>query len=292
MLELTLDHDAGTGSMVVGGKLLNGAGSLWGGCGLSAAIAVGERTLGRDCLWATVQYVSPIVVRERLDLALEVGRHGHGLSQAAVRGTVGGRLALLATGTFGGAGATTTQFVAAPTDVPAPQDCPERVLPQSLRHAQTGMLSQIEQRWAYLPERELDGTVGAGRTAIWVRTRHPMATSSAALAVLADLAPAALTEAVGEMAYGVSLDNSIRVASMVQTDWVLLDVQVEAVLRDVAQLAARMFSQDGQLLAIAGQSAMTYRIDGRLRRLRAAGLPAASGGTAGSGGTSATASAR
>jgi acyl-CoA thioesterase len=83
---------------------------------------------------------------------------------------------------------------------------------------------------------------------------------------MADFAPAALTEALGEPTYGVSLDNSIRFAGMAQTEWILLDIQVEAVFRGVAQIAARMFSQDGQLLAIAGQSAMTYRMEGRRRR--------------------------
>ena len=269
MLGLTVDREAGAGRMVVASNLLNGAGSLWGGCGLSAAVAVGEQTLGRDCVWATVQYVSPIVRRERLDLSLDVGRHGHGLSQAAVRGTVGGRLALLAAGTFGGAGVTTTQFVAPPSGLPDPEDCPERELPSVFRRAETGLLSQVEQRWAYLPERELDGTPGGGRTAIWMRLKRPTVTSPSVLAVMADFAPSAITEAVGELSFGVSLDNSIRIASVVQTEWMLLDIQVEAVFQDVAQLAARIFSQDGQLLAIAGQSAMIYRMEGRRRRRRA-----------------------
>nr|MDT0667023.1 thioesterase family protein [Micromonospora sp. DSM 115978] len=151
--------------------------------------------------------------------------------------TVGNRLALLATGTFGGAGVTATQFVAAPTGLPAPENCPERQLPGAWRHAETGLLSQVEQRWAHLPERELDGTPGGGRTALWMRTKDPLVTSPAVLAVMADFAPAALTEALGELTFGVSLDNSIRVAGMVQTEWVLLDIQVEALFRDVAQIA-------------------------------------------------------
>jgi acyl-CoA thioesterase len=65
--------------------------------------------------------------------------------------------------------------------------------------------------------------------------------------------------------YGVSLDNSIRLGHdpgagrAAGSGWVLLDVQVETFVRGVAQLNARMFDQDGRLLATAGQSALVRR---------------------------------
>jgi acyl-CoA thioesterase len=258
LLGLDVDRPAGQGRLVVGRHLLNSGGSLWGGCGLSAAIAVGETVLGRGCLWATVQYVSPIAGGERLDLAVEVGRHGRGLSQVAVRGTVGDRLALLATGTFGGAGETAEQFVRPPADVPPPEECPVRTLPDWLRR-EGGMLTRIEQRSPWPSRTVLDGTRGTGRTALWMRLRGARGGSPAALAILADLAPSVITEGMGTLTFARSLDNSIRMACVSEADWVLLDIQFEAALRNVAQLNARMFDRDGRLLAIAGQSARMGR---------------------------------
>lgn len=254
MLGLEIDRAAGAGSLVVADHLLNTGGTLWGGCGLSAAIAVGEQVLGRGCLWATVQYVNPIVRGARLDLACEVGQHGRGLSQVAVRGTVEGRLGLLATGTFGGGRDLAEQFVRPSKDVPPPADCPERILPAWIG----GMAAQIEQRSVTAPRTGFDGVRGTGRTSMWMRLREPAGASPSALAILADLAPSAISEAIGEPTFGVSLDNSIRigrVGASAGDEWVLLEVQVEAVLRGVAQINARMFADDGKLLAIAGQSA-------------------------------------
>jgi hypothetical protein len=104
--------------------------------------------------------------------------------------------------------------------------------------------------------------------------------------VLADLAPSAIAEAVGVIAGGVSLDNTIRIArqwidtgegtaagtdgatvgptdgaTVGSTDggWILLDVTVESVIGDVAQLSARVFDPAGRLLAVAGQSAILRR---------------------------------
>jgi acyl-CoA thioesterase len=252
-LGLSVDSDTGRGVLVVANHLLNGRGGLWGGCGLSAAIAMGESGLGRGCVWATVQYVAPIAGGERLDLVLDVGQHGRALSQAAVRGMVGDRLALLATGTFGGGRGEPMQFVS-PPDVPGPEDCAERRPPRALPRA--GLLSELEQRApGRAGPRPLRGQPGTGRTVLWMRFRRGLPMSPGALAILADLAPSAIAEAVGDQVFGVSLDNSIRVADASETEWVLLDVQVEAIIRGVAQINARMFDRAGRLLAIAGQSA-------------------------------------
>ncbi|WP_131747595.1 thioesterase family protein [Frankia sp. Cppng1_Ct_nod] len=254
MLGLTVDASAAGGSLVVDQRLLNSGGTLWGGCGLAVAMTVGETVLDRSCLWATVQYISPITVGERLDLHLDVGQHGRSLSQASVRGTVDGRLALLAMGTFGGRPDHGRQFTTAPEEIPPPQDCPARST-TGLGRPMQGMLSQIEQRWA----RPLDPTPGSnpgsGHCMLWARLRQPLVTSSVSLAILADLAPAAVTMAVTEPVYTLSLDNSLRVGRITQSDWVLVDARVDAVTRNVAQVNARIFDQGGQLLAIASQSA-------------------------------------
>jgi acyl-CoA thioesterase len=73
---------------------------------------------------------------------------------------------------------------------------------------------------------------------------------------------------VGVIAGGVSLDNTIRIARQwidtgspggADGGWILLDVTVESVIGDVAQLSARVFDPAGRLLAVAGQSAILRR---------------------------------
>jgi acyl-CoA thioesterase len=263
ILGLTVDTAAGGGSLVIGPHLLNSGGTLWGGCGLAAAIAVGESVLHRSCLWTTVQYVSPIEADVCLHLRLEVGEHGRTLSQAAVRGTVNGRLALLATGTFGKTPDTgketidDMQFVAPPDAVARPLDCPPRTHTSSGRdlREEGGILARIEQRWVRPPRLTLDGRPGPGRCALWARLHQPTVTSTASVAIIADLAPAVIIDAVGRPFYTLSLDNTLRAGRITQADWMLVDAQVEAVIRDVAHISARIFDEDGRLLAVAGQSA-------------------------------------
>ncbi|WP_322768407.1 acyl-CoA thioesterase domain-containing protein [Frankia sp. Cr1] len=262
-LGLSVDAEAGGGSLVAGPHLLNSGRTLWGGCGLAAAIAVTESILDRGCVWATVQYVSPIQAGACLNLQLEVGQHGRSLSQVAVRGMINDRLALLATGTFGGptdGGPTVdggVQFAGPPDDVPGPPDCPPRTHTSSGRSVAEagGMLAQIEQRWARPPRSTLDGSPGSGRAILWARLNQPMVTSTASVAILADLAPAAVIDAVGRPVYTLSLDNSLRVGRLAQTDWMLVDAQVEAVIGGVAQVSARIFDENGQQIATADQSA-------------------------------------
>jgi acyl-CoA thioesterase-2 len=243
--------------------LLNSAGTLWGGVGLSAFVAAAERGVGRRCVWATVQYLTPIREGEQLHMDIDIGGEGIALTQASGRGTVDGKPALLAIGTFGGDGPNDLQFSAAP-DIPPPHECELRSMPHPWGG---GMLEQIEQRT--LPGMALphpDGLPGTGRTMLWMRLKdvggHQVTPDVGALAVLADLAPSGISEAVGRPTFGTSLDNSIRAARLPEpggSGWVLLDITIEAVVGRVAQLQARMFDESGRLLAVCGQSARLRR---------------------------------
>jgi acyl-CoA thioesterase len=254
--------------------LLNSAGTLWGGVGLSAFVAAAELAVERRCVWATVQYVAPIRAGGQLRMEIEVGGQGIALTQASGRGTVDGQLVLLAIGTFGGDGPNDLQFSEAP-DIAPPDECPLRKMPAPWSG---GMVSQIEQR---APEGmampDPLGNPGTGRTMLWMRLRHggledgvdparDVAHDMAALAVLADLAPSGISEAIGRPTFGTSLDNSIRAARLPEpsaSGWVLMDVTVEAVVGRVAQISARMYDEGGRLLAVAGQSARLRRFTSR-----------------------------
>jgi acyl-CoA thioesterase len=243
--------------------LCSGLRALWGGCGLGAAVEAAERVTGRPCGWATVQYVRPIPPGSLLRLQVHPARAGRSVTQAQVTGTVDGVPVLAGLAALGGSGTTDAQFVRAPDDVPPPEDCEPRGMP--LRVDPTGtFLARFEQRWAQAPRavRE-DGARGSGRTRVWARMRDAVPTTRSTLAALADLSPSAISEALGEPAGGVSLDNTVRYARAGRSgpgEWVLLDLTVEAVVADVAQLSVRAFDVDGVLLAVAEQSAVVRRV--------------------------------
>lgn len=259
---LPLDQvDDRTWDLPVTLDLCSGLRSLWGGCGLGAAVLVTEQASDRPCRWATVQYLRPIHPGSVLRLT-STARDGRSLTQAQVVGTVDGEQVLAGLVALGGGGTNDLQFVRPPDDVPPPEDCAPRSMPLRVDPAGT-FLARFEQRWAQAPRalRE-DGVRGTGRTRVWVRLVEPLPVDRPALAALADLAPSAISEALGEHAGGVSLDNTVRYGRVGEVEpggWVLIDLTVEAVVADVAQLSARLFDTAGTLLAVAEQSAVVRR---------------------------------
>ena len=208
--------------MPVTDRLLNSAGTLWGGVGLSAFVAAGELATDRRCVWATVQYLTPIRSGAELHMEIDIASQGIALTQASGRGTVDGQPALLAVGTFGGDGPNDLQFSEKP-EMPPPDECIERRMPPPWGG---GMLEQIDQRT--LPGMALphpDGHPGSGRTMLWMRLRQGVRSRHVgALAILADLAPSGISEAIGSPTFGTSLDNSIRAARLPDAQasgWVL-----------------------------------------------------------------------
>ena len=69
-----------------------------------------------------------------------------------------------------------------------------------------------------------------------------------------DYVPFGVGQALGRMAGGTSLDNTIRVARLVPTEWVLIDIAVHAVANGFGHGLVHLWAQDGTLLATASQS--------------------------------------
>ena len=61
-------------------------------------------------------------------------------------------------------------------------------------------------------------------------------------------------QALGLLAGGNSLDNTLRVARLVPTEWVMLDIRVHAVDHGFGHGLVHLWAQDGTLLATASQS--------------------------------------
>jgi len=106
---------------------------------------------------------------------------------------------------------------------------------------------------------ELDGEPGNGRAAMWARFPDLDEVGTTALSVVGDLVPWGIGQSLGQRAGGNSLDNTIRVAGRVPTEWILLDVRVHAVRSGFGHGLVHLWAEDGTLLGTASQSTIVRR---------------------------------
>jgi acyl-CoA thioesterase len=228
-------------------------GFLFGGCGLGAAISAMEATSGRTCVWATAQYLSYAKPGETLDIDVTLAVEGHQMTQARAVCHVGNREILTVNAALGHrpfdrAG----QFQPMPAVRP-----PDQCRPREHRVEPIGTINErLEQRFVKGRSLDdLDGTPGDGTTQVWARMPEVIeGIDAAALAILGDFVPMGVGQALGIRGGGNSLDNTLRLCTMVPTEWVLLDIHVHAVARGFGHGLVHMFAEDGTLLAVASQS--------------------------------------
>jgi acyl-CoA thioesterase len=260
-LGLEPGRDALHWRLPVSHRLTTGGDFLFGGAGLGAAVAALEGSTGRPLAWATAQYLSFARPGEIVDYDVTIATEGTASTQARVIASVDGpgvqragpRKAEILTvnGALGrrdweGA----PQWAVRPT-VPPPADCP----PQEHRHGHDGRIhSTIETRLAMGRQRSmLDGTPGDGRSALWARVPG-LDMSSALLGLIGDYVPFGVGQALGMHAGGRSLDNTIRVARLVPSEWVLLDIRIHAVANGYGHGLVHLWAEDGTLLGTASQT--------------------------------------
>jgi acyl-CoA thioesterase len=230
-------------------------GFLFGGCGLGAAIEALEGTTGRPVVWATAQYLSYAMVGSVLDLDVTVAVSGHQITQARATGHVADREVFTVNAALGERpGKGEGQWETMP-EVPGPEDLPVRRSPFAEADDQT-LMRRMEQRLARgRIWEELEGNpVPDGAAALWVRLPELLDMSAPALAILGDFVPFGIAQALGKHGGGNSLDNTLRVANVVPTDWVLVDVRVHAIRNGFGHGLVHLWAPDGTLLATASQS--------------------------------------
>ena len=237
-------------------------GFLFGGSGLGLSISrklaglisAMEGTSGRQCVWATAQYLSYAKPGEAVDIDVTIAVEGHQITQARAVCHVADREILTVNAALGErpmdlAG----QWETMPADIPAPLDCPPR--PHHSDWAGT-ISERLEQRmvkgraWD-----DLEGEQSDGQYVLWARIPDVITGMDATtMAVLGDFVPSGVGQALGVRGGGNSLDNTLRVCRMVPTEWVLMDIRVHAVERGFGHGLVHMFAEDGTLLATASQS--------------------------------------
>ena len=229
-------------------------GFLFGGCGLAAGIAAMEGTSGRQCVWATAQYLSYAKPGEVLDIDVTIAVDGHQITQARAVCHVGNREILTVNAALGNRpDYPSGQWETMPAGVGRPLDWPERIQRLPLE----GTISdRLEERMVKgRGYDDLDGTRGDGQTLMWARIPSVLeGVDVATLAVLGDFVPMGVGQSLGVRGGGNSLDNTLRVARLVPTKWVLLDIRIHAVEQGFGHGLVHMFAEDGTLLATASQS--------------------------------------
>jgi acyl-CoA thioesterase II len=241
---------------------------LFGGCGLGAAIEALEGTTGRPLVWATAQYLSYANPPEVLDIDVTVAVAGNQVTQARAVGHVADREVLTVNAALGKRDLDAEGQWAAPPEVPPPDECPAR---QLRFPGDDSIMARLDVRLASAHAMEdLPGPgMPGGRSALWARLpgepvgQGPGAQrrdgdvldpSAAALAILGDYVPFGIGQALGERAGGNSLDNTLRVARLVPTEWVLIDIRIDGVANGFGHGAVHLWAEDGTLLATASQS--------------------------------------
>ena len=225
---------------------------LFGGCGLGAALVALEGASGRPTVWATAQYLSHAPTLSTMEMAVTLAVVGGHITQGRAIGSVEGREILTVNAALGSAELEVGGVWVEPPVVPSPEECPPRKLPTMFTNT---ILDSVEVRVAKGNTFEdVDARPGDPTTALWARVPGHLEPSAATLAIFGDYLTGAVSQPLGRHTMGRSLDNTIRVARLTPTDWVLCDLRIHAVVDGYAQGLAFLWSQHGTLLATASQS--------------------------------------
>lgn len=260
-------------SVVVHDRLARLDGRLYGGAAIAISVAAAEITSGRPPLWMTTQFVATAMLGTELCTHAEVLAAGKRTSQVRVTGTdTDGNVVFASLGATGNhkEGGITGVFEN-PPEVSAPEDseiwtspftgmarlagfAPESVpeLPP------TGFATAVEMRGAEILRHP---DPGVGRLCVWARRRDRVPVTPALAAFLSDMVPMSIAAAMGAFVGGTSLDNTIRIGSLVETEWVLIDLRPHMAVGDYGHGVAHVWSEAGDLLATASQTAALFSFD-------------------------------
>jgi len=238
--------------MVVTPQLTTPGNFLFGGCGLGAGLVALEAAAGRPTVWATAQYLSYALTDAEVLWEVTLAAEGGHVTQGRAIGRVDGREILTVNAALGKDELAAGGVWVTPPDVPPPDECPGRFLPEMFRNT---IMDSIEVRTARgLTFEEMDGTPGSPDSALWARVPGHLTPSAATLAIVGDYVSGAVSQPLGRRAMGRSLDNTLRMVQVKPAEWVLCDIRMHALVDGYAQGIAFLWSADGVLLATASQS--------------------------------------
>jgi acyl-CoA thioesterase-2 len=241
-----------TWRLLVTERLITPGQFLFGGCGLAAGLVALEQHSGRPAIWSTAHYLSYAPTHAEVTITTKLAVVGHRVTQARATATIGDREILTVNAALGtGTLHADEPWVTMP-DVPSPEECPRRRLPRGFGES---IFEHVDTRVALgRPFEDIDGVPGSPHTALWARVPGHLEPSAATLAIFGDYVSSGAGEPMGQRLMGRSLDNTIRVATLEPTEWVLCDIHMHALSNGFAQGTGFLFSERGTLLATASQS--------------------------------------
>jgi acyl-CoA thioesterase len=248
-------------------------GKLYGGTAIAASVAAAEQVSDRPALWMTTQFVSTTGLGSEISVQVEVLAPGRRTHQVSVTGTDSeGQVIFASLGATGqhAPDGLTGVFESRP-EVAAPETgevwsspfigmargagIDPAVLPLP---AGVGFSRAVDLRH---PEVLHHPDPGPGRVCVWARRTDGEPITAAVAAYLADMVPMAVARAHGVVAMGTSLDNTIRIGTYVESQWVLIDLRPHLAAGGYGHGIAHVWSEAGELMATASQTASMRPFD-------------------------------
>ncbi|HVB51009.1 MAG TPA: acyl-CoA thioesterase [Acidimicrobiales bacterium] len=225
---------------------------LFGGCGLASGIVALEEASGRPTIYAAAHYLSFAQLGAEVRVVVDLAVVGNRVTQARATTYVDEREILTTNAALGTGELTSpTPWVTMP-EVPAPEDCPPREMPRRLDNS---IFNHVETRIAL--GRSIDDNIttpGSPVSALWARVPNHLEPSAATLAIFGDFVSGGVSHPLGRPTMGRSLDNTIRVATLEPTEWVLCEIHIHALSGGFSQGTGFLWSRTGTLLGTASQS--------------------------------------
>jgi len=252
---------------------------LYGGSGIAASIEAAERVTERPLMWITTQFLTNTAPGTVVNVDVATRVAGRATSQVHVNASVGGELMLssLCAHTSRPEGKRET-FLTMPS-VPPPEDCGPLAEPFG------AVPNRANSFFDLLDRRVAIGTFGFGEDqrpqscplAVWSRVRGQPLRTAASLAFIGDIVPLGLCIALGQPLGGTSIDNTLRIVQTdFETEWALLEIIPESFQHSIGHGSVRMWSETGDLLAVAQQTCI-------IRTSHHSSISAGSAGTAATG---------
>jgi len=224
---------------------------LYGGAGLAASIETLERLTERPLVWATCQFNNFAKAGSVLQLNVEESVRGRNVCHASLDATIEGKPAFKTLGTFGHRDIDTqTQWIEMPK-LDRPENCP-KFGSGKVKDGKPCIDRRIDFRVARGSLRK-DKKV-TGQMALWARVPELSSVSAASIALMADYLPVSAGSMLERTAGGNSLDNSLRVLRVEQSEWLLCDCEVRGIQNGFGHATMNIWSEMGSLLAVASQS--------------------------------------
>lgn len=230
---------------------------LYGGASAAAAIETLELITERPLVSLSCQFNNFAKLGSEIQIKAEESVRGGNISHASLRAMADDALIFSALATLGQrTHPLDTQFITMPV-LDSPENCPQ--FGGGKREGKYSIDSRIDYRVARGSLRK-DKPVH-GQMALWARVPELKETSASSIAFMADYLPVSVGSMLEKAAGGNSLDNQLRILSVEQSEWILLDCEAKGVSKGFAHATMNIWSERGRLLALASQSIIFREFD-------------------------------